>query len=146
MLQGQISNIMELSLSAFIRILIFRLGKYMLYKLISFFLNGYSAHTMLITMPTAPCTQWLVGPLSLFHEADHSYSCSAEVKNEWGCTCSSSYALMIWCWLCHLYLYSNHVTSWITSFFQVQIERWQFFCLHLIMQCVTAKQQKVGSY
>jgi len=36
--QGQISNIMELSLSAFIRIFIFRLRKYLLYKLISFIL------------------------------------------------------------------------------------------------------------
>jgi len=32
-LQGQISNIMELSWSAFIRIFIFRLRKYLLYKL-----------------------------------------------------------------------------------------------------------------
>lgn len=79
-----------------------------------FFLSGYSAHKVLITMPTAPCTQWLVGPLSLFHEADHSYSCSEEWMEMYlpFLICLDDMVLA-----CHLYLYSNHVTSWITSFF-----------------------------
>jgi len=94
-LHCQISNIMELSLSTFIRIFIFRLRKYLLY-VNQFYLNGYSAQTVLIAVPTPSCTQWLVGPLSLCHEADLSYSCSAEVKNEWRCTWSSSCALMVW--------------------------------------------------
>ena len=90
---------MELSLSEFIRILIFRLRNHLFCKFNQFYLSGYSAHTVLIALPTWPYTQWLVGPLSLCHEADDLYSCSAEVKNVWRCACSSAYGFMVWCLL-----------------------------------------------
>jgi hypothetical protein len=55
---------MGLALSAFVRIFIFRLKKHLLYKFNQFYLHGYSAHTVLIAMPTPPCTQWLASGAS----------------------------------------------------------------------------------